>query len=179
MEALFFNIAIGSTFIFVVQLFFMFVMGGIDMLDVDVDVETEVDNGEGTFKIVSFQTIVTFMMMFGWSGLTFLNWGLTTQTALVSATFTGFVSMVGFAWLASLVTRMNSGNLQATKFVNGLPQIGTGGSAYQAIPEGGYGLVIIGGEEFQALNLDGEPIPAFAQVKVIAVYDSHVGIKKA
>ena len=97
--------ALVGTFFFMLRLIMMFMGGDTDMdadvdidLDVDMDLDADVDLGDSThaFEVLSFQTIASFLMGFGWAGLAAFrgeDWGFGLSV------FLGIAAGSGMVWL--------------------------------------------------------------------------------
>jgi membrane protein implicated in regulation of membrane protease activity len=121
------------------------------------------------FKVLTFQGLTAFFMMFGWVGLAISR---STGLGLLLAFPGGFAAGSGaiylMAWAMSLMVKMqSSGNLDIKKAV------GQEGHVYLNIPENGSGVVQIGIQnhlrEMDAVSSDKRPIKTGERVRVVAV----------
>ena len=137
MDALLLAVALVGTGLFVVKLALMIV--GMDAdADIDFDAaDTDIDAIGDGFHLLSFQGIMSFLMMFGWVGLALHNeagWG---ELASFGGAFAaGFVTMVLFALVMMQMKKLqHSGNIEMKN------AIGRDGTVYLTIKPGDTGKV--------------------------------------
>ena len=176
--------AVVGTFFFLLRLGLMLVGGDSDVdADVDVDVDVDVDadvvahdsiDSTGDFEVLSFQTIATFLMGFGWSGLGgFRGAG---WSAGFSVLF-GIAAGSGMVWLLAKLLRLVYG-FQSSGTVSIRDSLGTEGQVYLQIPgqRQGRGQVrLVIGERQRYFNAvtDDELIATKSRVRVTAVNDDN------
>lgn len=79
----------------------------VDVLDSDTD--SDVDNSDSDFKLFSLQSILAFLMGFGWSGKAFIeDFNLSTTKSLFLAILFGFVLALLITKLIQISLRLNS-----------------------------------------------------------------------
>lgn len=98
-------IAVFSTILFAIKII-LFSFGGGDS-EVFSDFNTEFET-ETSFDFLSIQSILAFLMGFGWIGLAALTqWKFSTATALISAFIFGAVLMFVSSYLMLAVKKLN------------------------------------------------------------------------
>lgn len=111
----------------IASVFFVFVLvttllGGDADIEGDVDAEIEGDTGIG-FQFFSFKNIVAFFTIFGWSGISFLEAGMSKGMVVLLAALCGLAMMFVMAFLLYQMRKMaSSGTLQMK---NAIGQIGS------------------------------------------------------
>ncbi len=113
--------ALLGSVIFIIIFIMTFIGGDMDV-DGDFDVDFDVDDGGVGFQFFTFKNVVAFFTIFGWTGVTCLENGLSTGVTLTIAVVAGLIMMVAtsalFFWIHSLA---ESGTL---KINNAVGQIG-------------------------------------------------------
>jgi len=181
--------AVVGTFFFLLRLGLMMVGGDGDVdADVDVDVDADFDadahdaiDSTDAFQVLSFQTVATFLMGFGWSGLGgFRGAG---WSAGMSVLF-GIAAGSGMVWLLAKLLKLVYG-FQSSGTVSIRDSLGTEGQVYLQIPgfrEGrGQVRLVIGDRQryFNAVT-DEAAIATKARVRVTAVNDDNtITVSKA
>jgi hypothetical protein len=191
--------AVLGTFFFLLRLGLMMVGGDGDVdtdidadIDVDVDVDVDADadfdadahdgiDSTDAFEVLSFQTVATFLMGFGWAGLGSLKgagWG-----AGASVLF-GIAAGAGLVWLLAKLLKLVYG-FQSSGTVSIRDALGTEGQVYLQIPghRGGRGQVrlVIGDRQryFNAVT-DEDTIKTKSHVRIVEVNDDNtVTVSKA
>ena len=154
----YFLIAVISTTIFVIKVILMF-MGADDSLDIS-------DDSSDAFELVSIQSILAFLMGFGWIGLAARNeWGMNSILSLIVGGLFGFAMMLLVTFLMKQVKKLN----KSAKFdINDC--IGIIGKAYTDLKpdELGQVQVKVAGKLmiFDAINFTQEKIEFFAPIIV-------------
>lgn len=120
-EKVYWAIALISSAIFVVLIILTLVGGDADDLGGDVDTDIEGDAGIG-FQFLSFKNLMGFFTIFGWSGISCLDNGLSTGLTVVISVICGLLMMTVMAALFYYLAKLqSSGTLQLK---NALNQIG-------------------------------------------------------
>lgn len=124
-----------------------------------------------TFKVMTVQSIMAFMMLGGLTGLAALkNFGASDSAAL-------FVALVGgsLGGLLSSTMMYFLSKLDSVPELLTLPSVGATGTTYTPVPMGGSpGLVTImhNGRSIEFLAVSDIPLASFIPVKVIKVRES-------
>ncbi len=176
--------AVVGTFFFLLRLALMLAGGDSDVdadvdVDVDVDIDADVDahdaiDGAGDFEVLSFQTIATFLMGFGWSGLGGLRGA--GWSAGFSVLF-GIAAGSGMVWLLAKLLKLVYG-FQSSGTVSIRDSLGQEGQVYLQIPgqrEGrGQVRIVIGDRQryFNAVT-DDAGIATKSRIRVTAVNDDN------
>jgi cytochrome bd-type quinol oxidase subunit 2 len=183
-EKMYLVCAVFGGILFVVRLILQFVGGdsggdsdvgaAADVGDVDVDggfedAGADVDDAYLSFKILSFQGLTAFFMMFGLVGLAMKR--QTDQSAassLVAATAAG----LGTVWLIGLIFR-KAATLQASGNINLRNAVGQEGEVYLTIPANGTGKAKVTIQErlriYEAISKDKVEIATGQRVRVVEV----------
>lgn len=112
LEQTYWIIALVGSAVFVVIFLLTFIGGGDTDMEADAT-EFEADDGGVGFQFFTFKNVVAFFTIFGWSGITCIDNGLSTTTTLLISTIAGLLMMVLtsllFYWMHKLA---ESGTLQ-------------------------------------------------------------------
>lgn len=165
-----------ATIFFVIKLVIFWFLGSGDS-EVSTDFNTETDT-DGTFHFISLQTILAFLMGFGWMGYTALTTFNLGQLATLGSAFgVGFIFLFGTAYLMSLMKK-----LEKTVKKDKATAIDKIGKAYTDFAPKGQGRVEIEINEqltvADAVNNTEEEIKAFDAVKVVKVDNELLYIEK-
>ncbi len=194
LEQILYCIAIPSTLVLLLQVIMEvcgFDFGG-DDLDVDIgdatdwEVSENVDlSGDTVMSDVSamrfftFQGIVAFFAIFGWSSILALKGGSDNVIAIFIGTVFGLLAMYVVAKVLQLVSKLTqSGTLDIKN------ALGENGRVYLTIPPRGEGYgkvnVTVQGnlQEFEALNNSEEPIKTGESIRVVDVEGSFLVVEK-
>ncbi len=151
--------------------------GGFDLGDLDVDPSLDAHHTDSThaFKALSIQSIVTFVMGFGWGAL-----GAYSGSDMSVGASIGIGALVGVAmvWLLGWLLKgvydlQSSGNFPMRAIVGGV------GEVYLTVPDSrtgkpGYGKVSVSHDNrrrtFNAIS-EGGAIPTGSRVRVVRVND--------
>lgn len=164
LQAIYWYIACGSTFVFVILTAASFVGSG------DTDVETHVGDMENPLHLLSFRNIINFLMGFGWSGAAFYpvidsKFLLGVVSFLVGALF-----VVLFLFVIKSFLRLSEDNTVRME-----QMLGKMGSVYLKIPPMKQGkgkiLISINGSvrELEAVTTGESWLQTGKNVKVIAI----------
>ncbi len=164
---------------------------GLDMPDVDFDIS--VDGGISSdgadlsghdisnpsdiadFRLLSVQSVIAFLCIFGWSGITAIANGMPEWAALVLAAVLGFAAML----LVAKIIQWSSKLAQNGTF-NMKNLLGESGTVYIPIPPKGNGsgkINISCGErfmEFDAISNDTEMIATGVPVRVTDIISGSI-----
>lgn len=166
-----------ATILFVVKLIIFSVFGGGDA-EVSADFNTETDT-DGSFHFISLQTVLAFLMGFGWMGYAAIKeYGFNCLAAFGIAFVVGLIFLFGTAYLMSLLKK-----LEKTVKKDKATAIDKIGKAYTDFAPKGQGRVEIEINEqltvVDAVNNTEEEIKAFDAVKVVKVENELLYIEKA
>ena len=137
----------------------------------------------GTMQLFTLQGIMTFLCVFGWTGIICTSLGLHVAIAIIIALVLGFLAMLGVAKVLQLTRKLTQdGSLDVRRL------LGEKGRVYIPIPanESGEGKVTIAaGERFielSAVTDEQDTIPTGTQGRIIdvpgAVYGDVVAVEK-
>ena len=120
-EQVFWGIALIASVFFVFILVTTLLGGDTDGFDGDVDTDIEADTGIG-FQFFSFKNLVAFFTIFGWSGISFLEAGMSKGIVVLLAAVCGLAMMFVMAFLLYQMRKMTSSGTLNMK--NAIGQIG-------------------------------------------------------
>ena len=175
-ENILFTIGLFATVLFVLKLVVFMIVGGDMEVDADFDAMTET---ETSFDFLSVQSILAFLMAFGWCGLVALdNFKLNMTFTLLIAVVTGFICMWFSAWLMFNIKKLNK---KVVIDINEL--VGKTGKAYTKFEPKSEGKIEISLNNklsiLDAVNLSDEKIESFTEIKVEKIEDKKIFIVKA
>ena len=180
-DVFFWSALIGCTLL-VVQVILQIVgLGGdhdVDSGHLDTDIHTEMDHpgdpAHGTdgnlfFGILSFKALVAFAGIFGLTGLSLEESGLSAFNHMALAVLAGLLAMVLVAYMMRMLHRLSSSGTVVIQNA-----LGHTGQVYLRIPGGGAGqgkvTIELQGRSVELLAVtDGDPIPTGKQVKVVEI----------
>ena len=168
LTSLYFWLAVTMTAFFVLKLLF-FSLFGMDDGGGDL-VGTDVDTG---FSFISLQSVLAFLMGFGWLGYAALEWKFSAIISVIFAIIGGFILMGISVWLVFMMKKLNS----TPKYdLNSLVE--KTGTSYTRFDSKGTGKIQIefNGklETFEAWNETEEPIESFKNIKVLKIVDNKI-----
>lgn len=160
--------------------FALMMIGGIaaDVFDGIFGTDFDAMGADASFKALTFQGIMAFMMFFGLGGLYVLE-GDSDQTslAIVVGSVTGFSSMYGTGKLFQLFV-----SLQSDGTIDMDDSIGSVGTIYLRIPEGGVGQIQVESgnamRTYNAKSEDGQGIATGEFAEVIDVISSTLIVRR-
>lgn len=148
---------------------------GADAVEGDIDhtydsfedgAETDAAETTMSFKLLSIRSIITFFTLFTWGSALYLNRGDGLSRAMGISAIWGLVGMLSVAlifWAMRKMTQSGTSNLNTC--------VGTDGTVYVDIPEGGFGEVKVSVSDVvthvKARAADGASIPANTAVHVV------------
>ncbi|MBN2893133.1 MAG: NfeD family protein [Bacteroidales bacterium] len=173
MGKIYWILAVPSTAIFLILLVLSFFGADADA-DIDGGDIGDVDIGEGLGGfILSFKSIISFVMMFGWAGIISMTFDLSIALTIIVAVITGLVSLIAVASLLYFITKMSySGTMNLEN------SIGKVGSVILRIPSKKQGIgqiqVNVQGSlrTLEAMTEEKEQIKSGTNVQVIDVQDN-------
>lgn len=123
-------IAVSSTAIFLILLVFSFFGAHVDGIDgIDNPDGADFHGGDVAISegfsgfIISFKSVISFLMMFGWAGIISMNFKMTNFVTLFVAFITGLITLFLVAGLLYFVTKMQDDGTM--KIENAIGKIGT------------------------------------------------------
>ena len=160
--------------------FALMMIGGIaaDLFDGIFGTDFDAMGADASFKALTFQGIMAFMMFFGLGGLYVLE-GDSDQTslAIVVGSVTGFASMYGTGKLFQLFV-----SLQSDGTIDMDDSIGSVGTIYLRIPEGGIGQIQVESgnamRTYNAKSEDGQGMATGEFAEVIDVISSTLIVRR-
>lgn len=172
-------IALLGSVVFII-IFFLTFIGGDSDIDMEADgTDFDADDGGVGFQFFTFKNSVAFFTIFGWSGLSCIDNGLSTTTTLIFSTIAGLLMMVLtsalFYWINQLA---ESGTL---KIENALGAIG---EVYLPIGAnrskmGKVQIKVQGSlRELEALTDDNDDLQTGTVVKVIEIISAELLLVK-
>jgi membrane protein implicated in regulation of membrane protease activity len=167
--------AIIGAVLVVFKLLLQFTGGGVDGGDVDFDVDGDFDPGMGHgdsdvgFHILSLLGLSSFFMMFGLVGLALYRQNkVGVSLSALGAAIGGLISI----WIISRIFK-GASKLQSSGTLQTKDAIGSTGTVYMNIPEGGTGRVSINFNnhlrEFDATEKNGKSVDTGTAVRVVDV----------
>ncbi len=185
-NTLFFSVpAVAGTLFFIVNMSLSFL--GIDADGFDADAGGHAIGGDvhgysagdphhstHAFKVLSIQSIGSFIMGFGWGGVGGLlgaDWSF--GTSLIAAIIGGLLMMWLLTWLLKIVH-----DLQSTGTLPIHASMGAQGEVYANIPQHGHGsgqvrLVVNERQRIYNAVSDGEALPTNTPVRVVRVNENN------
>ena len=116
LEKTFWVFALVGGLLFLIMLILTLIGGDADA-DMDVDAEIEADTGAG-FQFLTVKNIISFFAVFGWTGITCLDAGMSNTASIVVSAFAGLLMMTIMAALFYYMSRMqDSGTLKMSNAV--------------------------------------------------------------
>ncbi|MCM1054091.1 MAG: hypothetical protein NC394_01105 [Bacteroides sp.] len=146
--------------------------------DADIDLSNhDISNPSdiADFRLLSVQSVIAFLCIFGWSGITAISNGMPEWAALVLAAVLGFAAML----LVAKIIQWSSKLAQNGTF-NVKNLLGESGTVYIPIPSKGNGsgkINISCGErflEFDAVTEENEALSTGAPVRVVDIISGSV-----
>ena len=120
-EKVYWVIAGVSSVIFLLLLIMTLVGGDAEGIDGDVDADIDGDTGIG-FQFLSFKNLMGFLAIFGWSGISCLDAGLSKTLTVLISIVCGLLMMAAMASIFYYLGKLQSSG--TLKLKNALNQIG-------------------------------------------------------
>lgn len=168
-------IALISTVVFILKFILMLIAGNQDtVIDGDIQLNDMHVSSDSAFVLLSIESILAFLMGFGWSGIAFRNeWNLASIYSVPLAFIFGFIMMFFFAYLMMQVKKLNkvsSFDINECK--------GKIASAYTELKRDKMGQVKINASGklrfLPAINRSTDIINAFSSVIVTDIEDNYL-----
>lgn len=162
---------IGGFFVFV-KFVMQFVGGDMDTsagVDGNIDIDSSHADSDVGFRLLSLQGLSAFFMMFGLVGLALYRQSqVGTLIAILGAVVAGMVSV----WVIGKLFQ-GAVSLQSSGTLKTADAVGSSGTVYLTIPEGGTGRVSLNFQnrlrEFDASEKNGSQVPTGTPVRVVQV----------
>lgn len=123
LEQTYWVIALAGSVVFLIIFLLTFISGGDSDMEADAT-EFEADDGGVGFQFFTFKGIVAFFTIFGWTGITCLNYGLSTFITLILSVIAGLIMMTItsslFFWMHSLA---ESGTLKINNAIGAVGEV--------------------------------------------------------
>ncbi len=165
-----------ATLFFVVKLFIFQFFG----MDTGSEVSTDfsdVSDTDSSFSFVSLQSILAFLMGFGWMGYTALQFNLEQLEAFTAAMIVGFIFMFTMAFLMFSVKKLEKTVIKDKK--TALNKIGKSYSAFKPNGNGQIEIEINGQLTVtDAVNNTDKTISSFDSIKVVKVENDQLYVEK-
>lgn len=172
-------ITIPSTLIFIFLLISTIIGSDVDA-DVETDIDHDIADGDSIpFQFISLKNIVAFFTMFGWSGLGFLNAGLSAWLVILLSVACGLLMMLAMASLFYFMSKLTENGT-----LNMKNAIGHLGEVYLPIPgkRGGIGKVQLTVQNslrtLDAITDDPDNIATSSIIEVMDVIDEQILLVK-
>lgn len=172
----FWALAILSSVVFIIQAIMTFM--GFDA-DTDFDAPDSADMSDSFdasgFHLVSFKSIVSFILGFSWTGVLFWDDFENTVWLCLLATFVGLVFMAIIAWALYMVMKLDKDNTFRLA-----DAVGKTADVYLRIPaskqETGKITISVNGSmhELEAMTESAEPIATGSKVRIVSVLDGEI-----
>lgn len=123
LEQTYWIIALVGSAVFLVIFLLTFIGGGDTDMETDAS-EFEADDGGVGFQFFTFKGIVAFFTIFGWTGITCLNNGFSSNASIIVSVIAGFIMMIItsslFYWMHKLA---ESGTLKIDNAVGVIGEV--------------------------------------------------------
>lgn len=120
-EKVYWITAIAGSIVLIILMILTFVGGDIEDVSGDLDADVDGDGGIG-FQFLSFKNLMGFFTIFGWSGISCMESGLSTGLTILISVACGLLMMFIMASLFYYLSKMQSSG--TLKLKNALDQIG-------------------------------------------------------
>lgn len=173
LQHIFAFIGVPATLVLIVQTVLLFFgIGDGDDIDIDGDGIPDIETGDDGLTLFSIRGIVGMLCIGGWSGIVFVDLGLSNQVAILLSALCGLAALFGIAYLMKAVLKLqSSGNIQLGSAV------GKTGQVYIPIPAKGIGRgkvhIVVQDRyiEVEAVTDSDEPLRTGETVRVVSTDD--------
>jgi hypothetical protein len=171
-EVFFLGCAIIGGFFVLVKLILQF-LGGDTGADASVPSDIHIDYGHPDsdvgFRLISMQGLSAFFMMFGLVGLALYR---QSQVGMITSIFGAVVAGMVSVWCIGKLFQ-GAASLESSGTLKTSDAVGSTGTVYLTIPEGGTGRVSLNFRnrlrEFDAIEKNGSGVPTGTPVRVVQV----------
>ena len=163
-------IAIGASVFFILQTIVTFIGGGGG--DVDIDVDADVDDAGSPFHFFSLRNLVSFLLGFGWTGVSLYKSIGSQWVLLVIAILVGLLFIAIFFFVIRTLLKLSENNSFKME-----DTLGKTGDVYIQIPanKSGKGKVFVSvrgsTHELSAITEDEELLKVGTLVRIVKVED--------
>lgn len=178
LERIYWYLAIPFTVLFVIQLASTFMgldsVDGAEGIEEGLDIEDDFEPGS-TFNLFTVKNFITFFTVFGWSGITFSNYGMGSFNTLLVSTMLGIVVMLIVSSLFYFAMKLTYNGTMKIEDAKGLA-----GKVYIPIPakRAGVGKINItiqnSFKELEAITDDENSISTGTVVKVTDIVSDRI-----
>ncbi len=173
LQHIFAFIAIPATLVLIVQTVLLFFgIGDGDDFDIDGDGIPDIETGDDGLTLFSVRGIIGMLCIAGWSGITFIDLGLSDVLSVFLSIVCGGLTLFGIAYLMKAILKLQSnGNIQLGSAV------GKTGQVYIPIPANGSGrgkINLVVQDRFievEAVTQSSEPLKTGETVRVVSTDD--------
>ncbi len=120
-EKIYWITAIISSIILLILIIMTFIGGDVEDMSGDIDTDIDGDSGVG-FQFLSFKNLMGFFTIFGWTGISCLDSGLSKGPTIAISVICGLLMMLAMATLFYYLSKLQSNG--TLKLKNALNQIG-------------------------------------------------------
>jgi hypothetical protein len=120
-EKIYWITAIISSVILLILIIMTFIGGDVEDMSGDIDTDMDGDSGIG-FQFLSFKNLMGFFTIFGWTGISCLDSGLSKGPTIAISVICGLLMMLAMATLFYYLSKLQSSG--TLKLKNALNQIG-------------------------------------------------------
>lgn len=120
-EKIYWITAIISSVILLILILMTFIGGDVEDMSGDIDTDMDGDSGIG-FQFLSFKNLMGFFTIFGWTGISCLDSGLSKGPTIAISVICGLLMMLAMATLFYYLSKLQSSG--TLKLKNALNQIG-------------------------------------------------------
>jgi membrane protein implicated in regulation of membrane protease activity len=178
-EIFFLLCAIVGGFFVLVKLIMQFIGADAEIdTDLDAGIDAQHVDSDIGFKVLSMHSLTSFLMMFGLVGLALYR---QSQVGIFLSTLGASVAGLASVWVIGRIFA-SVGRLQSSGTLATASAVGSTGTVYLGIPQGGTGRVCINFRgrlrEFDASAADGEAIATGTPVRVVRVDASVLIVEK-
>jgi membrane protein implicated in regulation of membrane protease activity len=178
-EIFFLLCAIVGGFFVLVKLIMQFIGADAEIdTDLDAGIDAQHVDSDIGFKVLSMHSLTSFLMMFGLVGLALYR---QSQVGIFLSTLGASVAGLASVWVIGRIFA-SVGRLQSSGTLATASAVGSTGTVYLGIPQGGTGRVSINFRgrlrEFDASAADGEAIATGTPVRVVRVDASVLIVEK-
>jgi membrane protein implicated in regulation of membrane protease activity len=172
LEMFFLACAIIGGFFVLIKLILQFIGGDTHTdlsVDSDIDIDTAHVDSDLGFRLLSMHGLSAFFMMFGLVGLAFYRQSqMGAIISIIGAVAAGMVSV----WVIGKLFQ-GAAKLQSSGTLKTADAVGSTGTVYLTIPEGGMGRVSLNFKnrlrEFNATEKNGSAVPTGTPIRVVQV----------